>query len=407
MRTVDSIAPQVDKVRIYYTGCPCDFSWLEKYPNASVTKGTDKGSNAKFHFIQDDEYYFTCDDDLIYPPDYVSRTLAALKKHGGYVTYHGRKLRGLGRNYYNGHRFFSCLGSVEVDEVIDVPGTGVGCFNTNDFKPDAPARVEWRNMDDIGIGYECARQDVKVTVLAHEKGWLKEVPVKQTTSIWREEHRNPIRQNALADQIWYFKNTPPKVSVIIPYKVDRGWLDEAIDSVERQDYAGEIELILSKSDKSASYNFNRGVENATGKYIRFLCDDDLLPPNSIRSSFEAIGNGLACHGGAKNFWANGREDFHKAAPVTFQSLMNRNSIHGGTLFFHRKVFEKYGLLDETLTTGEEFEYNLRLLQAGVKYHVCDEVVYLYRRHGAQKSLGRDADIKARAREIQMMKSRYR
>ena len=39
-----------------------------------------------------------------------------------------------------------------------------------------------------------------------------------------------------------------KVSVIIPYNKDRGWLNEAIESVNNQTHKN-IELILSQSDK--------------------------------------------------------------------------------------------------------------------------------------------------------------
>ncbi len=54
----------------------------------------------------------------------------------------------------------------------------------------------------------------------------------------------------------------PKVSIIIPYKIDRGYLNEAIESVKNQTYKGEIELILSQSNGSVSYNLNQGILKA-------------------------------------------------------------------------------------------------------------------------------------------------
>ena len=407
MKTVSSIAPQVDEVRIYYTECGCDYKWTKRFPNVKIHKGKDIGSAAKFHWAnRRNEYYFTCDDDLIYPPDYVQKTLEKLQKHGGYVSYHGRKLKGTGRNYYSGHKFFHCLRSVSLDGAIDIPGTGVGCFNTNDFRVDGVDNTDWRNMDDVAVGYLLAKQGLDVTVLSHADGWIKEVPNSQEVSIYRAESKHPIRQNKLADEVYKLKYMSPKVSVIIPYKVDRGWLDKAIKSVQEQTYTGEIELILSQSDANASINFNNGLKEATGEYIRFLCDDDILPHNSIADSVRDIQGYDVLHGWACNFYGDGSRNIHKAKDVTFQSLLKTNGIHGGTLFFHKSVF-KYGNFNEQITTGEEFEFNLRLLREGVRYGTSSSILYHYRRHSRQKSTGVNVDMPERVRQINQIRTWYR
>ena len=68
----------------------------------------------------------------------------------------------------------------------------------------------------------------------------------------------------------------PTVTVIIYFKEDRGWLKEAIQSVKNQRYDGKIELLL-ESGGTASENLNKGIRKATGKYLRYLSEDDLLP----------------------------------------------------------------------------------------------------------------------------------
>ena len=40
-----------------------------------------------------------------------------------------------------------------------------------------------------------------------------------------------------------------KVSIILPYSKDRGYLDKAIESIHNQNFAGDIEIIHSKSRK--------------------------------------------------------------------------------------------------------------------------------------------------------------
>jgi teichuronic acid biosynthesis glycosyltransferase TuaG len=199
-----------------------------------------------------------------------------------------------------------------------------------------------------------------------------------------------------------------KVSLIIPYKVDRGFLQHALDSVEAQTYEGEIELIMSQSDNSGAYNFNRGVEVSTGEYIKYLCEDDWLTPNSIKDSVNGIGDADFIHGNAYNvFNTHTQVQLPKHEQPTLNYLLNRNVIHGGTLMYRRDVFERIGLMDESLTCAEEYEFNLRCLASGMKLNYVDSFLYNYRRHELQKSLGKGIDQKERQKKIQAIKDRYR
>jgi GT2 family glycosyltransferase len=199
-----------------------------------------------------------------------------------------------------------------------------------------------------------------------------------------------------------------KVSIIIPYVKDRGYLREAIMSVECQDYKGEIELILSQSNNGVSHNINRGVERATGKFIKYLCDDDKLTVNSISQSVQAMHNKDFIHGNAVNFWENGQRSIHVPSVTTpsTRQMIHHNHIHGGTLMYRRDVFERFGMFDEKLTTGEEYEFNLRLLSMGAKLGYCDSFLYLYRRHMKQKSLGGDTNQFERQKLIETIKRHY-
>lgn len=179
-----------------------------------------------------------------------------------------------------------------------------------------------------------------------------------------------------------------KVSIIIPFVKDRGFLQEAINSVKKQSYPN-IEMILSQSNNGVSYNINRGIERSTGDYIKYLCDDDILPTDSIMYSAHALNNSgrLALHGKALNFFPDGKTEIHNSAipDPDLKTLIRKNVIHGGTLMYHRSVFDKVGLFDESLWTGEELEFNLRCLANGVRFAYCNEILYHYRRHRGQKS----------------------
>jgi glycosyltransferase involved in cell wall biosynthesis len=200
-----------------------------------------------------------------------------------------------------------------------------------------------------------------------------------------------------------------KVSVIIPYKEDRGWLEEAIESIETQRFAGTLELILSKSNGNVSYNLNQGIKKATGDYIKYVCDDDKLAPHALRHSLRWIKDADFMHGSAINFFENGRIETYIPHPThpTLERMLHNNVIHGGTLFYKANVFEKYGLFDETLDCAEEYDMNLRLLKNNAKLTYCNRILYHYRRHSAQKSLGVHVDQVSRAERINAIKDKYR
>lgn len=219
----------------------------------------------------------------------------------------------------------------------------------------------------------------------------------------------------------------PVVSIIVYYKEDRGWLHEALTSVHNQRYAGKIQLLTSDSvegheNMNASENLNALIKKATGKYIRYLSEDDLLPQYSIHQSVERLEETGAdfIHGQAINFFGypviypeghisfSGRVERQtpKIQFPTLEDLLKRNEIHGGTVIYKTEIL-KNNLFDEGLTCAEEYDLNMRLLKQGYKFDYCNAVLYFYRRHGKQKSLGVNADQVKRAEIVEQIKRRYR
>ncbi|GAG47866.1 unnamed protein product, partial [marine sediment metagenome] len=101
-------------------------------------------------------------------------------------------------------------------------------------------------------------------------------------------HGKPRIYDAAVDWVQDYVNTnlirpPAKVTVIIPYKTDRGWLQDAINSVPK-----DVQLIISQGKGNWPENFNKVLDQATGDYIRYLHEDDMLTENCIRDSVQAI-----------------------------------------------------------------------------------------------------------------------
>jgi Glycosyl transferase family 2 len=196
-----------------------------------------------------------------------------------------------------------------------------------------------------------------------------------------------------------------KVTVIIPYKTDRGWLMDAVNSVPEG-----VQLILSQGNENWPENFNKALSQATGDYIRWLHEDDMLTPNCIEDSVRAIEEqGVDfIHGNATEIFSTSeRQIFYRPRiqKPTWQDLMKKNVIHSATLMYRKEVFQKVGNMNESLNTEEEYEFNLRCLKSGLKIGYCNSNLAIYRKHPLQKV--KVVPVAMRMKEKEMVNSLYR
>lgn len=196
----------------------------------------------------------------------------------------------------------------------------------------------------------------------------------------------------------------PTVTVIIPYKEDRGWLQAAIDSIPQG-----VQVILSQGEGTWPQNFNKALPQAKGKYIKYLHDDDMLTENCIQDSVKALEEQGAdfIHGNAIEIFEGSERTrlfIPKITHPTLSDLLRENYIHSPTLMYRREVFEELGGFDEKLRTAEEREFNLKLLKHGKKIGYSNTILAYYRRHPKQKV--RTIPKGIRLQERAMVKERY-
>lgn len=165
-KAVKSIREQVDVVHIY--------------DNSKQKNLTD---NAKFIMLgafNQPVYYFTCDDDILYPSDYVKRTIQEIEKHQCIISWHGRVLKEGRRKYYgadhHGYRFFQANKEVR----LDVGGTGVTAFRTDYFEPLNIATSSYKCMSDLVFSLEAWKNNKKIILPEKKAGWIAGIPVKSS-----------------------------------------------------------------------------------------------------------------------------------------------------------------------------------------------------------------------------------
>ena len=201
-RAIDSLIGQVDEVRVYFNSAH-PFGGLSG-KITPVINGANLTDNGKFFFldhITEPEIYLTCDDDLVYPPDYVNRMIKAIDVYRCIVSFHGRQLLGTGLEYYKAHKSFHCLHEVKYDEQVDVVGTGVTGFDTRYFHPKGLAFSPDQKMSDLVFSLEAAKQGKQMGVIRHEAGWIKHIDNRETIHATESTKGTP-RQNQIANEIF-------------------------------------------------------------------------------------------------------------------------------------------------------------------------------------------------------------
>jgi GR25 family glycosyltransferase involved in LPS biosynthesis len=200
LEMLKSIEGQFDEIRIYLNNFSTVPPELSKY---TTYIGKDLTDNGKFFWSHNSsEYYFTLNDDIIYPPDYVKKTLPLIKDR--IVTYQGRCLFGLNQTYYGNHKFYTHCEELTDEVLLDVGSTGFMAFNTNLFKPNL-----WRSpnkkMSDLIVSLEATIFNIDMICLPKNEDWILQID-NEEFGISSEFFREDEKQTILSDMILTYKS---------------------------------------------------------------------------------------------------------------------------------------------------------------------------------------------------------
>lgn len=214
----------------------------------------------------------------------------------------------------------------------------------------------------------------------------------------------------------------PLVSLLIPCYNHEEFLDDNLASLVMQDYENIELLICDDCSPDASFakicaweerlkarfprveilqnsvncgvtkNVNRMLAMAQGEIIKILASDDAMAPDAVRTAVEHMSKTCAdvlVVNGVKvpedrHFPDFGAGDavYSDAPDLQADGLFVRtalcNEIFAPGVFVARKVYDQYGVYDESIRV-EDFEFWLRLAQSGqVKFQYLDRNLIYYR-----------------------------
>ncbi len=193
-----------------------------------------------------------------------------------------------------------------------------------------------------------------------------------------------------------------KLSVVIPVYNAEKYIAEAVNSVLSQEWDGEREIIVvddGSTDRSceiasslgckvlhqnrlrAANARNTGIKEATGDMIFLLDADDVASKDSLSvlfAPFKADPEVLASFGKVVDFYSPDMPEEEKG------KIKIRTAPYGGILpgasLISKSVFDKIGLFDSTLTSGETVDWIVRLRSSGMKTVQIEDTVLNRRIH---------------------------
>jgi hypothetical protein len=183
-RTVASLLPQTDQLNVYLNGIDRVPDCL-RAPHVHVARSSehgDYGDAGKFWWChQDDAYMLTCDDDIVYPPDYVARIVYAIEHYqrAAVVGVHGIILRPPILSYYRDRTVLHCARPLAQDQSVHMVGTGCAGWHSSTLNLTLH-HFQTPNMADVWFGVACQQQRVPVVCIARPSNWLKIQKVTNT-----------------------------------------------------------------------------------------------------------------------------------------------------------------------------------------------------------------------------------
>jgi hypothetical protein len=205
LKSVESVINQCDKINITLN------SEIKEIPNILLNKKVNLifsdnsyGDSMKFFNLENENGYFlTIDDDLIYPVNYVDYMINKCIEYENrkVITLHGRNFEKfpISGYYKSATKKFHFSENVEKDTKVQFGGTGLMCFHTNLIK--IPFNYfKAPNMADVWIGKYCMENKIDIICVKHSSNFVEYIPQEET--IYDTHSRKDTIQTLVVNSIF-------------------------------------------------------------------------------------------------------------------------------------------------------------------------------------------------------------
>jgi len=272
-RTIESIYDQFDVIHVYlnnYESIP-DFLKRDKInPILSSEADGDLKALGKFYMAGKERgYYFSMDDDLLYPRDYTNRLMTLIDDNfksiiaGVHATIYRRHPVD---SYYTdrGRKIFYCYHTNNRTQSVHMLGTGTMAYHTDVMDFEWSMFSEQKNMLDPQMCKYVQSLSIPAITISRPNGWIKEMKGSQEKAIWKSVAKDDSVQTGIINSIPKLEHFKPNA---INYKnlgdasIETGlvrWMVRNIDAnskiVELGSGSGSKELLKGFEVLSVEHN---------------------------------------------------------------------------------------------------------------------------------------------------------
>lgn len=205
-QTLATLAPQVDALHVYldrYESVP-DFvqdyhPQVQVYLSHEYPGLRDNGKFLAFEAQSEDCYYFTADDDILYPPDYVASMIRRIEHYGreAVIGVHGVLLPEEAEGYFSVYRKVLIFKrELEHDALVNNLGTGTVAFHSTLLRGLELEHFQEPGMADLYLSVFCKQRNIPMIAIARPDDWLQELP-SPNASLYHEFRQADNQQSAL------------------------------------------------------------------------------------------------------------------------------------------------------------------------------------------------------------------
>lgn len=208
-KTIESIKQSVVPVEInIWHNEPSDYELIDGTINHLAD--ANHGARSKFleqHLTPYPHYYFTCDDDLIYHPQYFETLALKLKQknhrcvagvHGSYYLKHPVD------DYFWSQKVVHFQAEIKNDQFVTMLGTGTMAFHSSlfdDVDLFSYIGADFNNMVDVKVAELCINREIPRLCIQRPKDFVKEQDNSQESAIWHKAAKSAEKQTAVLNAI--------------------------------------------------------------------------------------------------------------------------------------------------------------------------------------------------------------
>lgn len=155
-----------------------------------------------------------------------------------------------------------------------------------------------------------------------------------------------------------FNQTKPPFEFIV---IDGASTDKSPEIVEH--FRERLNYAVSEKDTGIYQAMNKGINKASGEYLLFLHSGDWLYNNQVIESVLPLLKGADVISGDINIYDAGKWHLMSSENEITVGLFQYLSLYHQATFISKKLFERFGLYDETFKSTGDYEFFIRALLA--------------------------------------------